>query len=257
MGRRGERDSAARDMSMVSAHGQQFPVSHGHSLTNTGRNSLHQNQEPRQESAALHWPSAPTSTGRLGAQRNSEDHCRSRRSASAPSNERWRNLLWRSAGRGQDSQHRRREAFISTRSARPMRSSTSSAPQLRGGAEVEQFICSPLNVGGGTVTCAHGVLPIPAPATLEMLKGAPIYSRDIQKGADTPTGAAIVKCLRRASDSACHEDRRSGYGAGPVNSAVIQTCCGSAWASWRRQTWRPGIRGNRNKLPFWKRISTI
>jgi len=60
---------------------------------------------------------------------------------------------------------------------------------------VERFICSPLNVGGGTVTCSHGVMPVPAPATLELLKGVPIYSGEIQKELVTPTGAAIVKVL--------------------------------------------------------------
>ena len=44
-------------------------------------------------------------------------------------------------------------------------------------------------------TCAHGVLPVPAPATLELLQGAPIYSGEIQKELVTPTGAAIVKVL--------------------------------------------------------------
>jgi pyridinium-3,5-bisthiocarboxylic acid mononucleotide nickel chelatase len=60
---------------------------------------------------------------------------------------------------------------------------------------VEQFMCSPLNIGGGTVACAHGVFPVPAPATLELLRGVPIYSGDIQKELVTPTGAAIVKVL--------------------------------------------------------------
>jgi len=60
---------------------------------------------------------------------------------------------------------------------------------------VEQFLCSPLNVGSGTVTCSHGVMPVPAPATLELLKDVPIYSGDIQKELVTPTGAAIVKVL--------------------------------------------------------------
>jgi uncharacterized protein (TIGR00299 family) protein len=61
--------------------------------------------------------------------------------------------------------------------------------------EVEHFLCSPLNVGGGTVTCSHGVMPVPAPATLELLKDAPIYSGEVQKELVTPTGAAIVKVL--------------------------------------------------------------
>src|SRR5438552_809027 len=41
---------------------------------------------------------------------------------------------------------------------------------------LDGIVCSPLNVGGGTVKCTHGTLPIPAPATLELLKGAPVYS---------------------------------------------------------------------------------
>src|ERR1035441_10658040 len=60
---------------------------------------------------------------------------------------------------------------------------------------VDQFLSSPLNVGGGTVKCAHGVMPVPAPATLELLKGIPVYSGDIQQELVTPTGAAIVKVL--------------------------------------------------------------
>ena len=61
--------------------------------------------------------------------------------------------------------------------------------------EVDQFVASPLNVGSGTVACAHGVMPVPAPATLQLLKQIPIYSGDIQKELVTPTGAAIVKVL--------------------------------------------------------------
>src|SRR5262249_19316621 len=60
------------------------------------------------------------------------------------------------------------------------------------GAEVlnvDEWVCSPLNVGGGTVECAHGTFPIPAPATLELLKNAPVYSGEIQKELVTPTGA--------------------------------------------------------------------
>ena len=45
---------------------------------------------------------------------------------------------------------------------------------------VDEFVCSPLNVGGGTVRCAHGVFPVPAPATVELLAGAPVYSSGLR-----------------------------------------------------------------------------
>ena len=57
---------------------------------------------------------------------------------------------------------------------------------------VEEFFCSPLNVGGGRVDTQHGNLPVPAPATAELLRGAPTYSNGIQRELVTPTGAAIV-----------------------------------------------------------------
>ena len=80
---------------------------------------------------------------------------------------------------------------------------------------VEQFVCSPLNVGGGTVTCSHGVMPVPAPATLELLQGAPIYSGEIQKELVTPTGAAIVKVLVTSfGPRPTMTTERIGYGAG-------------------------------------------
>jgi hypothetical protein len=80
---------------------------------------------------------------------------------------------------------------------------------------VDEIVCSPLNVGGGTVKCAHGTLPVPAPATLELLKNAPVYSSGIQAELVTPTGAAIVKTLakRFASFPPMRIDK-TGYGAG-------------------------------------------
>lgn len=80
---------------------------------------------------------------------------------------------------------------------------------------VDEIICSPLNIGGGMVKCAHGTFPIPAPATVELLKDAPVYSSGLQVELVTPTGAAIVKTL--ASRFAAFPEmkiEKSGYGAG-------------------------------------------
>lgn len=60
---------------------------------------------------------------------------------------------------------------------------------------IEEFACSPLNVGGGTIQIAHGLLPVPAPATAELLRGKPTYSNGVQRELVTPTGAAIVTTL--------------------------------------------------------------
>jgi pyridinium-3,5-bisthiocarboxylic acid mononucleotide nickel chelatase len=80
---------------------------------------------------------------------------------------------------------------------------------------VDQFIASPLNVGSGTVTCAHGVFPVPAPATLELLRDAPIYSSGIEKELVTPTGAAIVKVLVSSfGPRPMMTTDKIGYGAG-------------------------------------------
>ena len=60
---------------------------------------------------------------------------------------------------------------------------------------IQKFACSPLDVGGGTAKMAHGVLPVPAPATARLLQGKPTYSTGVQKELVTPTGAAIVATL--------------------------------------------------------------
>jgi uncharacterized protein (TIGR00299 family) protein len=87
---------------------------------------------------------------------------------------------------------------------------------------VEEIVCSPLNVGGGTVTCAHGTFPVPAPATVELLKEAPVYSSGVQAELVTPTGAAIVKTLA-ARFAAFPEMKieKSGYGAGSREFAGV------------------------------------
>ena len=80
---------------------------------------------------------------------------------------------------------------------------------------VDEIICSPLNVGGGTVKCAHGTFPVPVPATVELLQGAPVYSSGLQSELVTPTGAAIVKTLAsRFAAFPGMKVEKSGYGAG-------------------------------------------
>ena len=94
---------------------------------------------------------------------------------------------------------------------------------------IEVVYCSPLNVGGGTVECSHGVLPVPAPATAELLKGIPVYSttasavspdgepgsRVINSELVTPTGAAIVSALARSfGPLPAMKIGAVGYGAG-------------------------------------------
>jgi pyridinium-3,5-bisthiocarboxylic acid mononucleotide nickel chelatase len=98
---------------------------------------------------------------------------------------------------------------------------------------VDKIICSPLNVGGGAVKCAHGTFPVPAPATVELLKDAPVYSSGIQAELVTPTGAAIVKTL--ASRFAAFPEmkiEKSGYGAGsrdfPGHPNVVRLTVGEA-----------------------------
>ncbi len=80
---------------------------------------------------------------------------------------------------------------------------------------IDEIISSPLNVGSGTVKCAHGTFPVPAPATVELLKGAPVYSAGPQAELVTPTGAAIVKTLaKRFASFPEMKIERAGYGAG-------------------------------------------
>jgi hypothetical protein len=83
---------------------------------------------------------------------------------------------------------------------------------------IAKFTSSPLNVGGGTARMAHGILPVPAPATARLLQGAPTYSNGVQKELVTPTGAAIVATL---CDSFGPQPPMMvssiGYGAGTID----------------------------------------
>jgi hypothetical protein len=80
---------------------------------------------------------------------------------------------------------------------------------------IDEWVCSPLNVGGGTVKCAHGTLPVPAPATIKLLSHAPVYSSGPLVELVTPTGAAIVKTLAtRFASFPAMTVLKASYGAG-------------------------------------------
>jgi uncharacterized protein (TIGR00299 family) protein len=80
---------------------------------------------------------------------------------------------------------------------------------------VDRFFCSPLRLGSGTVETQHGTMPIPAPATAELLRGVPVYAGDREGEFVTPTGAAIatVLCERFGPLPQMRIDG-AGYGAG-------------------------------------------
>lgn len=80
---------------------------------------------------------------------------------------------------------------------------------------IEQIISSPLHVGFGTFTCAHGTYPIPGPAATEILRGLPVYAKDIEGELVTPTGAAIAATLAQAfTKLPAMRIAKVGYGAG-------------------------------------------
>jgi len=83
---------------------------------------------------------------------------------------------------------------------------------------IDEFACSVLDVGGGQARTAHGILPVPAPATAELLRGAPVYSSGIPRELVTPTGAAIATTLvTRFAEIPEMNLRAIGYGAGSAD----------------------------------------
>lgn len=82
----------------------------------------------------------------------------------------------------------------------------------------DKVLASPVNVGSGFVKCAHGVLPVPAPATELILRGVPIYSGQIKSELCTPTGAALLKHFAEAFvPMPVLKVERVGYGTGKKN----------------------------------------
>ena len=83
---------------------------------------------------------------------------------------------------------------------------------------VGQWYCSPLNVGGGMVDCAHGRFPVPAPATADLLRDCPTYSAHVEQELVTPTGAALIRALAPTfGPQPAMRVGKIGYGAGTRN----------------------------------------
>lgn len=99
---------------------------------------------------------------------------------------------------------------------------------------VDRILCSPVELGSGLAYCAHGVLPVPAPATLELLKGAPVKLGGVPFEATTPTGAALLATfVDEFVARPAFTVNRIGYGIGhhdgPIPN-VLRICLGETSA---------------------------
>ncbi len=97
---------------------------------------------------------------------------------------------------------------------------------------IEKIFTAPVNTGFGFVECAHGQMPVPAPATAELLQGLPHYRGTVAKEMTTPTGAALLKVLAVPVEEvpAGFIGERIGYGAGTRDVAipnVLRINCGT------------------------------
>ena len=100
-------------------------------------------------------------------------------------------------------------------------------------AAADRVVCSPLNVGGGMVQSAHGLFPVPAPATVKLLGDVPVYSGRVQKELVTPTGALIATTFAESfGPIPAMSVETVGYGAGdrddPVTPNVLRVLIGKA-----------------------------
>ncbi|MGB8718470.1 MAG: LarC family nickel insertion protein [Desulfobacterales bacterium] len=100
--------------------------------------------------------------------------------------------------------------------------------------EIQKVFCSPLHLGTGTVTSAHGTLPVPAPATLELVRGRPVYSSGVAGELLTPTGAAILTTLAEGfGPLPAMVPTAVGYGAGNAEREIpnlLRLIIGDAWS---------------------------
>jgi uncharacterized protein (TIGR00299 family) protein len=100
-------------------------------------------------------------------------------------------------------------------------------------AAADRVVCSPLNIGGGMVRSAHGLLPVPSPATVKLLEDAPIYGGTVENELVTPTGALIATTFASSFGAIPPMSvERIGYGAGdrdhPTTPNVLRVLIGRA-----------------------------
>jgi len=90
-----------------------------------------------------------------------------------------------------------------------------SAAILLDSLDIKEIISTPISLGQGTVKSAHGIIPVPSPATVELIKGFPVNKTTINTELTTPTGAAIIKTITDKWNAACSGTLiKSGYGSG-------------------------------------------
>jgi uncharacterized protein (TIGR00299 family) protein len=99
-------------------------------------------------------------------------------------------------------------------------------------AGVEQVCASRVNMGSGKVRTSHGLLPVPAPATAELLRGLPTYSSDVRAELTTPTGAAILAEICKGTGPVpLMRAKKTGFGAGSKDLEipnVLMAICGES-----------------------------
>ncbi|HKV28869.1 MAG TPA: nickel pincer cofactor biosynthesis protein LarC [Candidatus Acidoferrales bacterium] len=111
---------------------------------------------------------------------------------------------------------------------------------------IDDFACSIMDVGCGRVQTEHGLLPVPAPATTELLRDAPTFSSGIEKELVTPTGAAIATTLStQYARMPAMKLKAVGYGAGsadlPQQPNVLRLMIGEAIGSGAEQHWDESV----------------
>ena len=103
----------------------------------------------------------------------------------------------------------------------------------------EKIVVSPINTGFGQVRCAHGILPVPAPATAYLLQGAPTYSGNVEGEMCTPTGAALLQFIKTEfNKQPIMTAEKTGYGMGKRDfpqANCVRSFLGYDWSSQQKE----------------------